>query len=168
MRRAPPDFVLMCSVASTAPQQPPLRPPPRAGRGWGRPHPLVHPGCCGLPWGSGAAWGQRCCLAPSEPTQFFSQALRVGGFRLCPAGTGCSAHCTCGLSSGAEAKVILPKKEKLKLRRERWLQSKCIPRAPGGNATRPQPLVEDRGGHAPGLGRGPGSTPELACAATST
>lgn len=33
----------------------------------------------------------------------------------------------CALSSGAEAKTILPKKEKLKLRRERWLQSKCIP-----------------------------------------
>lgn len=32
----------------------------------------------------------------------------------------------CALSSGAEAKTILPKKEKLKLRRERWLQSKCI------------------------------------------
>lgn len=28
------------------------------------------------------------------------------------------------LPSGTEAKTILPKKEKLKLRRERWLQSK--------------------------------------------
>lgn len=34
---------------------------------------------------------------------------------------------TCVLLAGAEAKTILPKKEKLKLRRERWLQSK-LPR----------------------------------------
>ena len=44
---------------------------------------------------------------------------------------------TCVLLAGAEAKTILPKKEKLKLRRERWLQSK-LPRpisscsVPGG------------------------------------
>lgn len=76
-----------------------------------------------------ARWplGERCRLALSEPAQFCSQALWVGNFRLCPAGTGRSTHCTCALSSGAEAKTILPKKEKLKLRRERWLQSKCTP-----------------------------------------
>lgn len=33
----------------------------------------------------------------------------------------------CALSSGAEPKAIVPKKEKLKLRRERWLQSKFFP-----------------------------------------
>ena len=36
----------------------------------------------------------------------------------------------CALSPGADARVILPKKEKLKLRRERWLQSKYLPRLP--------------------------------------
>lgn len=32
----------------------------------------------------------------------------------------------CSLSSGAEPRAVLPKKEKLKLRRERWLQSKSV------------------------------------------
>lgn len=32
----------------------------------------------------------------------------------------------CALSTGAEPKAILPKKEKLKRRREQWLQSKFV------------------------------------------
>lgn len=36
----------------------------------------------------------------------------------------------CALSSGAQVRAVLPKKEKLRLRRERWLHSKFPPRPP--------------------------------------
>lgn len=45
----------------------------------------------------------------------------------------------CPLSSGAEARAVLPKKEKLKLRRERWLQSKFAPPSPVALFPRPLP-----------------------------
>lgn len=79
-----------------------------------------------LPWVQWPMWRQ-CCLAPSESAQFSSQALWVGASGCVLREQGRSTHHMCALSSGAEAKTILPKKEKLKLRRERWLQSKCVP-----------------------------------------
>ncbi|KAL0615478.1 Protein FAM207A [Plecturocebus cupreus] len=51
----------------------------------------------------------------SEPVPAHSQVMGV------PLDTFCSPLCS--LSSGAEAKTVLPKKEKMKLRRERWLQT---------------------------------------------
>lgn len=53
----------------------------------------------------------------------------------------------CSLSPGAEAKAVLPKKEKLKLRRERWLQSKCSGWPLGGLG----PGTWPRGGGRPGM-----------------
>lgn len=48
----------------------------------------------------------------------------------------------CSLSSGAEARAVLPKKEKLKLRRERWLQSKFTPPSPWApSSTPPSPAA---------------------------
>ncbi|KAL4687856.1 hypothetical protein H8957_004824 [Semnopithecus entellus] len=51
---------------------------------------------------------------PSEPAPAHSQVMGV------PPGHVFSLPCS--LSSGAEAKTVLPKKEKMKLRREQWLQ----------------------------------------------
>lgn len=84
-------------------------------------------GTAQLLWVQWPMWRQ-CCLAPSEPSRFCSQALWVGASGCVLQERGRSTHHMCALSSGAEAKTILPKKEKLKLRRERWLQSKCVPR----------------------------------------
>lgn len=86
------------------------------------------------PWPQGAAagahgsiftWGPRgrAGLAPRR-----SPKVAVGG--------GCrlslhSPRClSCALSSGAQAKAVLPKKEKRRLRRERWLHSESAPRPP--------------------------------------
>ncbi|XP_023376896.1 protein FAM207A [Pteropus vampyrus] len=63
--------------------------------------------------------------------------------------------CTTSLSrlhpapSRAQAKAVLPKKEKLKLRRERWLHSEFTPRPPGGGFPASVHLAAPR--------RGPGS-----------
>lgn len=67
--------------------------------------------------GRAAAWSRRPVIT-----------WALTGLPLTSAGmgdrdTGLISH-FCALSSGAEPKAILPKKEKLKLRRERWLQSK--------------------------------------------
>lgn len=55
----------------------------------------------------------------------------------------CSCPLTRALLAGAEARTVLPKKEKLKLRRERWLQSKL---------PRPAPVAP-----CPGLAQNPAS-----------
>lgn len=76
---------------------------------------LGEPGSVVPAQGRTAAWGRRPVIT-----------WALTGLSLTSAGMGDTdliSH-ACALSSGAEPKAILPKKEKLKLRRERWLQSK--------------------------------------------
>lgn len=71
-------------------------------------------------------------LPPSEPSPAHSQVMGV------PPGHVFSLPCS--LSSGAEAKTVLPKKEKMKLRREQWLQSKSMPASRGSCQPRSHPM----------------------------
>ena len=125
----PPDFVLMCSVVSAAPQGPLFCLSLGAGRSWGRPHPRCNSAAAGtVAHGaevlSGAVRARPVLLPVFVGGELW--ALSCGNRVLH------SPH-MCFLSSGADAKAILPKKEKLKLRRERWLRSKCISCAPSGD-----------------------------------
>lgn len=104
-----------------------------------------------------AAGGARASARPESARLLVSWVASLGPSRRLPSsqggracwggpprgleGHGCRAPLThpCALSPGADARAILPKKEKLKLRRERWLQSKCIPRLPALSSLTPAP-----------------------------
>lgn len=76
-------------------------------------------------------------MVPSEPAPALAWAQWAGSPGPLSSGGRSAPLTVCSLSSGTEAKAVLPKKEKLKLRRERWLQSKSMPGLPGGAAGSP-------------------------------